>query len=294
VSLPRLGYTPDLSHIRFAGAPAVSRTLARSVPRSSRRPDDPPLRPFLAWILSACGARPDAYLAGALARRLPACLRGAQAASEAEARERLESDPRRMEEMLDILLIGVTDFFRDPAVFEALRSRVLPDLLASRERLRALSAGCSDGRELYSLALAVAELGALERSELTGIDLRRSALRRAEQGRFPKREAVELRRFAAHFVDEGETLRATPALRERMSWKAADLLADPFDGPYDLVLCRNVAIYLRSGAAEALWRSLAGRLSPGGVLVTGKAEAPPPGLGLRRIGPCLHRREPAA
>lgn len=251
------------------------------------------MRPFLAWILGACGARPDAYLPSALARRIPACLRGARAVTEAEARERLEDDPRRLEEMLDILLIGVTDFFRDRAVFEALERRALPALLASRPRLRALSAGCSDGRELYSLALAVAERGALERSEFTGIDLRRSALRRAEEGRFPRPGGVDLRRFAGYFEDEGDVLRAAPALRERMRWRAADLLEAPFEGSYDLLFCRNVAIYLRPDAARALWSLLAARLSEGGVLVTGKAEAPPPELGLARIGPCLYRREPA-
>jgi chemotaxis protein methyltransferase CheR len=282
---------PDLTHIRFEGAPGPPSSPARRTPLSSRRPDEPPLRPFLAWILRSCGASPDAYLPSALARRMSACLRGAQAATDAVARERLEADPRRLEEMLDILLIGVTDFFRDPFVFEALEARALPELLASRERVRVLSAGCSDGRELYSLAIALAARGALERGEFTGIDLRRSALRRAAEGRFPRPEGVDLRRFAGLFREEGDTLLSAPALRERFRWRRANLLEYSEEETYDVILCRNLAIYLRQDAGSALWASLAARLSPGGVLVTGKAEAPPPGLFLRRIGPCLYQRE---
>ncbi len=112
-----------------------------------------------------------------------ACGRCKSARSE-EGRALLENRPDLLPAAVGSLLIGVTEFFRDPAVFEAVRARVVPELAArGRGPLRIWSAGCSSGEELYSLAILLAEAGLLAGSFLLGTDCRIEAVRQARSGR---------------------------------------------------------------------------------------------------------------
>ena len=79
-------------------------------------------------------------------------------------------------------------------------------------------------------------------------------------------------------------------LRGAVRWRRADVVRAAEPGPWDLVLCRNLAIYLQPAAADRLWANLAGVLRPGGVLAVGKAERPGRDHGFRQIGPCLYQR----
>src|SRR5690606_25230318 len=117
--------------------------------------------------------------------RLPACLRSLRAPTVEEGRRVLSGRPELLEEALDVLLLGVTQFFRDPTVFACLRDRVLPELVRDGGRIRVWSAACSEGQELYSVALLLHGCRALERSELLGTDLRASAIARAQAGTYP-------------------------------------------------------------------------------------------------------------
>ena len=84
-----------------------------------------------------------------------------------------------------------------------------------------------------------------------------------------------------------------PALRLAARWRTADVLAGPVPGPWDLILCRNLAIYLQPDANARLWAGLESALRPGGFLVTGKAERPagPAAARLRAAGPCVYRKQ---
>ena len=279
------------------------------VPRAAAFPE--PLSPdgeaFLRWLLAHAGLRFDDYKPETLARRLPACLRAlraVRAASPSHARSLLRRSPDALPAALDALLIGVTGFFRDEPVFESLASRTLPDLLdrlsqVGRTRpLRVWSAGCSEGAELYTVAILLAESGALAAGpvELLGTDCRPEALARAAAGSFDAQavRAVPRPLLDRYFEADGTRYRVAPALRAACAWRRADVLGAPEPGAWDLVLCRNVAIYLQPEAAAALWAALAAAVRPGGALVLGKAERP---LGVRELacdGPCVYRRGEAA
>src|SRR5262249_62227868 len=109
------------------------------------------------------GLAPRHYRTETLHRRLPACLRAVRARSLAHARRLLEDQPSLVATALGTLIIGVTSFFRDPGVFEQLRTQVLPGLLRGPGGLRVWCCGCSDGPEVYSLAVLLAECGRLSR-----------------------------------------------------------------------------------------------------------------------------------
>lgn len=264
---------------------------------------------FLRWLFDQVGLTFHPYKTETLARRLPACLRAVRATDVRHARSVILRQPHLTWDAVGMLVIGVTSFFRDAAVFEALRNEALPNLLARRCRewalrgngspvgppLRVWSAGCSDGAELYSVAMLLAEWGALGagRAELLGTDCRPDAVARAAAGAFDR---AALRNVPPslrerYCTDEGGVSRVSAALRDVTAWRTGDVLAASEPGRWDVVLCRNLAIYLQPDAAAALWTRLAAAVRPGGLLVLGNAERPVGVRGLVPVGPCLYRRE---
>jgi chemotaxis methyl-accepting protein methylase len=244
------------------------------------------------WLFARAGLDARQYRAETLQRRLPACLRAVRARSPAHARQLLEKAPELASAALSALVIGVTAFFRDPPVFELLRRQLLPELARGRPRLHVWSAGCSDGAELYSLAILLAELGLLGNSYLVGSDCRADALRRARAGVFDEvaLRAVPPPLLKRYFVRRAGGWEVIPPLRYALHWRTADVLKTLEPGLWDVILCRNTAMYLRAEAAGALWERLEAVLRPGGLLVLGKAERPTGAQRLSLVGSCIYRR----
>lgn len=290
---------PRFRHILFSGEPA---RRPRITPHPASRhphtraplpPPDPASGP-MAWLLERAGLPPDCYRDVPLQRRAPACMRALRVKSVAELRHAIETRPELLAVVIDALLIGVTSPFRDEPVFNHLAREVLPELLARCASPCILSVGCSDGAELYSMAMLLAEAGRLDGARLLGIDCRVSAIERARQGLL----SAEARRAIPPALQARYTQPAPPGwqvaaeLRASTTWEVADVFARDDTAAWDMVLCRNVAIYLTAPAAERLWRRLIQWLRPGGILVTGKAEKPP-SPELVRLAPCIYKaREP--
>jgi chemotaxis protein methyltransferase CheR len=247
---------------------------------------------FLAWLFARADLDVTRYKPQTQQRRLPACLRALRAATVADARRAIDESPRLARVALTTLLIGVTHFFRDAHVFDHLAERVLPRLAARCRRLRVWSVGCSDGPELYSLAMLLADLGLLDRCDLLGTDCRPDAIERARQGFY---DDAAVRGIPAalrdrHMNCEGGHWRVGQRLRDAAQWRTTDILALREPGLWDLVLCRNLAIYLQPPAAAGLWRRLEAAVRPGGVLALGKAERPDCARQFIELGPCLYHR----
>jgi chemotaxis protein methyltransferase CheR len=162
------------------------------------------------------------------------------------------------------VLVPVTRMFRDQAEFELLERDVLPELLASRDRLAIWSAGCASGDELRSVAVLLERLGALQRARLLGSDVLEEAL------------------DAARASLEG----LPPETRAALWFERRDLVTDSApERRFDLVLCRNVAIYLEPAAQQALHRKVVAALRPGGFLLLGRSETlvHPDALALQQV-----------
>ena len=194
--------TQDLSHISFEGKtpsrrrPSRTRGTCREAFASAPHAPEERLDDFISWALGRAGLDAAAYRPQSLQRRLPACLRAMKVRSTAAARELLEQKPRLVAKAVSSLLIGVTEFFREPDVFDFLRTQALPALAGRNQRLRIWSAACSTGAELYSMAILLSEAGLLARSRLLGSDCRGDAIERAKLGLY-----------------DAETLKLVPARR---------------------------------------------------------------------------------
>lgn len=297
---PTLEATDRAPGVYFAGVVPFPRVLALPRPkpaapsRPARSAADDEAYAFLLALLARAGLQIGDYRASALLRRVPACLRRLGVGSLAAASRKLADRPALAGELLDIVLLGVTEFCRDPAVFAHLRAEVLPAFARKPGAVRLWSAACSEGQELYSVAACLAELDLLERCELLGTDCRPEAIARARAGEYAPEAAAKPPAVwqRAHLLPAPGRARIHPRLRQAVTWRVADLLAAVEGGPWDLILCRNMAIYLEPSVAAALWRRLASQLAPGGFLVTGKAENPASSAPLECVGPCLYRLRP--
>lgn len=283
-----------LRHVCFDGAASPAVTSPRRSLRGSRaRPALEETEPdaFLAWLLERAGLDHRAYRGSALQRRLPACLRQLRVPTGEAARALLERRPELLPFAVGTVLIGVSHFFRDTAVFDGLAREALPALLRTGGRLRICSLGCSRGQELYSIAMLLAEAGALGRCELLGLDCRDEAVAAAERGVYTDGEVamVAPARRQRFFEPVNGHWAIKPELRRATRWMRGDLFA-PRGETWDLLLCRNVMIYLRPATAERVWAGLRERLAPGGFLVTGKAEKPPASAPFLRVAPSLFLR----
>ena len=244
------------------------------------------------WMLARAGLNPAAYRAGAMQRRVAACLRRLRVNTPQCAHVLVQRNPQLLSVVLNTALIGVSEFFRDRPVFDYVASRVLPELLAAKTRLHVCSVGVSGGQELYSVAMLLEEAGALERAELLGLDCRAEALRAAARGLYDADDMTGLdpARRERFFQETDGRWAISPVLKERIQWSQEDLFTFEMGAPCDLFLFRNVAIYFDERHGAEAWSRLCERLAPGGFIVTGKAERPPQWLPLVRVAPSIYKK----
>jgi chemotaxis protein methyltransferase CheR len=184
--------------------------------------------------------------------------------------------------MLSALTTNVTRFFREPHHFEDLRRNTLAPLIARAKaggRVRIWSAGCSTGMEPYSIALCVLEAwpeAAAHDVRILATDINPRVLAEGRAGRYPAdalNDAPEaLRR--RWFADAGaNVLQAAAPLRALISFRELNLIGEwPMKGPFDVVFCRNVAIYFDEPTQCRIWKRIADLMTPGGRLCIGHSE----------------------
>jgi two-component system, chemotaxis family, CheB/CheR fusion protein len=171
---------------------------------------------------------------------------------------RLKEEPFQLELLFRELLIGVTEFFRDPNSFAALQSEAIPRLLqnkSSDEQIRIWVPGCATGEEVYSIAILTKE--AIERHGLSlkvqifGTDIDEDAVAFARASRYRKTTGLSPERMARWFTDEGEEIRPVNAIREMCVFSTHSVVKDPPFSKLDLVSCRNLLIYMEAECRNA-------------------------------------------
>lgn len=188
----------------------------------------------------------------------------------------LEKDEARRDELSELVRVGETRFFRDPPQWLALRQQFLPELERA-PRLRALSAGCSTGEEAWTLAMLLAEAARGRPFRVTGLDRSQAALAAAESASYSTESARDLpNELTARYLERATdgSLRVVAALRERVTFVARDLIDGTGPGEFDLVVCKNVLIYLAEPAGQRALASLENALDEDGVLMVARSEVP--------------------
>src|SRR5436305_219903 len=195
----------------------------------------------------------------------------------------LRDNKKEIEALFDDLLINVTRFFRDEAVFRALK-RFLPSLLKNKSKdrqpeLRAWVPGCATGEEVYSLAICILEaLGSRPskmRIQIFGTDLSESVIEHARLGIYSSaiEKDVSPARLKRFFIKRDGTYQIHRNVRDICTFARQNICADPPFSRLDLISCRNVLIYLSPELHERCIPQFHYALNPGGYLILGPAES---------------------
>ena len=233
-----------------------------------------------------CGLTLDASKSYLIDSRLSGIAQAAGCASFANlARKAGSGDKSLQNTIIDAITTQETLFFRDGSPYEALEHKVLPELIDRRaasvnpRRLRIWSAGCSTGQEPYSIAMILCNLIPNIFAwdvNILGTDISNNAIRHASIGRYAKYEiqrGMKPHFLTKHFHEEGQCWRVNDELRTLVSFSHRNLL-QPFIGlgPFDVIFCRNVAIYFDAETRRDIFRRLAACLTTDGVLFVGSSE----------------------
>lgn len=247
---------------------------------------------FSAWsryIYDICGITLDKNKGYLIETRLRELLRESGAKTFTELLNCVRSDNTRAlrRQVIEAITTNETSFFRDNAPFELLQHKLIPELVDRRNKhnlrstpIRIWSAACSTGQEVYSTAFVLQEvLGDLRNYDvrILGTDISDKVVAQASHGYFSQLElgrGLTPDKISRYFVAEKERWKVRDEIRGMTSFRTMNLLEPfAFPVPFDIIFCRNVAIYFDEADKIKLFRNLGRFLAKDGVLIIGSTES---------------------
>lgn len=240
------------------------------------------------YIQEICGIYLDDSKGYLLETRLGGLLPEAGAANFSELfyKTRNDGTSKLRGKIIEAITTNETSFFRDVSPFDLLRHKVIPDLIDRRKGsgtripLRIWSAACSTGQEAYSTAIVLKELlGDLNRYDIRilGTDISNKAVAQASYAEYSRLElerGMPREMLTRHFTASGDNWKVRDEIRALASFRTMNLL-EPFSfpAPFDIIFCRNVAIYFTESDKIRLFRNLAKCMARDGCLMIGSTES---------------------
>lgn len=195
---------------------------------------------------------------------------------------RLLEDVSFFETLLLDLSINVTEMFRDPTFYMALRKEVIP-LLRNYPFLKIWHAGCSSGEEVYSMAILLKEEGLYDRAQIYATDMNQVILKKARDGIFSinrlKSYTMNYQRaggqesFSDYYTAHYDHVVMNKSLKENILFSDHNLATDGVFGEMHLIICRNVLIYFNRDLQDRVFRLFAESLTLGGIMCLGSKES---------------------
>lgn len=261
-------------------------TTSRNSTASDSTSRDSTSRDFenvLEYIEDELAFEPASYNDAYLDRRITSRMRRTGSDDHREYLRLLRKRPEEQAALLDALSINVTEFFRNPEVWEALRP-LLRSLTRDNRRVHCWSAACSDGREPYSLALLARDDSEIDadRLRIVATDIDAGILDVAREGVYETTATTDIETELEPLDDHEEFVRkednrfeVAPSVRDMVTFEQHDLIGDRPKTDVDLLLCRNLLIYIDAEYKEPIFETLVNSLRDGGYLVLGMSETPP-------------------
>ena len=193
----------------------------------------------------------------------------------------LSENPSEIDILFKELLIGVTNFFRDPEAFEILRKKLLPDMLKNKTPtmpVRVWVSACSTGEEAYSMAMIfkeyLHEIQSDIKFQIFATDVDKDAIETARAGVYPASIAVDVsqERLTRFFTKAEDSYRVKKEVREMVTFALQSLIKDPPFSSLDMVSCRNLLIYLNPLLQKKVISTLHYSLKKDGILFRGNSE----------------------
>ncbi len=246
-------------------------------------------------ILKVTRINLENYKSNQMRRRLDTFIVNANFQNVASYCQAMEQSPEMINKLRDFLTINVSEFFRDSKYFQTLQEEILPILLNKYGRLNIWSAGCSNGAESYSIAIMLNEMSPNIRHRILATDIDERSLTKAVNGGPYRLE--EIRNAPAqilnkYFMQYEDGYKTNEFMRSLITFKQHDMLQEPFDKGYNLIVCRNVVIYFSVEAKNMLYQRFHDSMKDDGVLFIGGTEAmlDASSLGFQMLRTCFYRK----
>jgi len=222
------------------------------------------------------------YSEASLQRGLTRWLSGSGFATFSIAQSQLLRDRTLFDTLLHGITVNVSEMFRDPPFFKAVREQVVP-YLKTYPFVKIWHAGCASGEEAYSMAILLLEEGLKGRFRIYATDISEEVIRKAEEGIYPLQELQRFTRnyqqaggsgsFSDYYTARYDHAVLDSSLRENIVFAAHNLAVDADFGVMNLILCRNVLIYFKQPLKERVLGLFDRSLAPGGFLCLGTQES---------------------
>src|SRR5919112_3226676 len=242
---------------------------------------DPEWPTILQYLLDERGFDFHGYKPASLSRRIRKRMQSVGLISFAAYQDYLQAHPGEFATLFNTILINVTSFFRDPAAWEAIRTKAIPEILAGKspdEPIRVWSAGCASGEEAYTMAIIQAEAMVVDEFQRGGkiyaTDVDDDALNAARHATYSARhvEGVPPDLLSKYFDHTDGIYTFRKDLRRQVIFGRHDLINDAPISRVDFLTCRNTLMYLSSETQARVLSRLHFALNEGGFLLLGRAE----------------------
>lgn len=201
--------------------------------------------------------------------------------SYAELRYTVMNDPEYLKRFVEEITVNVTEMFRDPSFFKALREDILPQL-GTYPLIRIWVAGCSTGEEAYSIAILLKEAGLYHKCLIYGTDINPSVLEKARAGVFSIQQmklytenyihSGGKKEFSDYYTANYDSVRFDSSLKEKLILSTHNLVSDSSFNSFQLIICRNVLIYFDKTLQERVFKLFDESLENLGYLALGSKE----------------------
>jgi chemotaxis protein methyltransferase CheR len=229
---------------------------------------------FITQVKTKTGIDLALYKEAQMKRRLTSLYEKKDYSSFQEYFQAMSRSQALLNEFLDRITINVSEFYRNYKRWEVLEKKILPKILERNKKPKIWSAACSTGEEPYTLAMILSRFMPLSNVRVVATDIDENVIARAKLGIYPERSLQEVpnEMKKKYFTQEGSLYRISDEIKQTVTFKKHNLLADSYGGPYDLIVCRNVLIYFTEDAKDILYKKFSQALNPQGIFFVGSTE----------------------
>lgn len=230
---------------------------------------------FEGWVLKEFGIDLSAYKPNQLHRRINSLMARVGVPSLEDYVMILEKDPVQRQKFLDFITINVTEFFRNPEIFEDLTEKIKKELLPTNRNLKVWSAACSTGAEPYSLGIILNEIAPTGKHSILATDIDATILAKAKFGQYVDNDIKNVKKeyLDKYFTQVGEKYLIDEKIKTMVKFLRHDLILEEYDTDFDLIVCRNVVIYFNQDVKNEIYKKFSRSLKKGGMLFVGATES---------------------
>ncbi|KGN01830.1 protein-glutamate O-methyltransferase CheR [Clostridium botulinum] len=233
------------------------------------------LKDFEKWVFREFKIDLSAYKSNQLHRRILSLMSRVGAKTVEDYVALLKKDKSQRQKFLDFITINVTEFFRNPEIFNDLKDKIENDLIKKEKNLKIWSAACSIGAEPYSIAMILDNLMIKGNHKILATDLDSNIIERAKKGEYVISEIKNVKDeyVRKYFTKVDDKYLISPKIKNVVTFKKHDLILDSYERNFDLIVCRNVVIYFNQDVKDAIYKKFSTSLKKGGLLFVGATES---------------------